>query len=56
MFNPFDEFPHAISIGHIEKVVDYPIAKERYVSERIINGYTYNVRTTKVSSNEPRVR
>ncbi|AMG64674.1 MULTISPECIES: phage head closure protein [Staphylococcus] len=39
MFNPFDEFPHAISIGHIEKVVDYPIAKERYVSERIINGF-----------------
>ncbi|RZH89904.1 phage head-tail adapter protein, partial [Staphylococcus aureus] len=25
MFNPYDEFPHTISIGSIKKVGEYPI-------------------------------
>lgn len=39
MFNPYDEFPHDISIGNIKKVGDYPIIQERYVSEGTIKGF-----------------
>lgn len=39
MFNPFNEFPHAISIGKKELVGRPPLQKERYVSEKIIYGF-----------------
>ncbi|NHM91329.1 MULTISPECIES: phage head closure protein [Staphylococcus] len=39
MFDPYNEFPHTISIGSIKKVGEYPIIKERFVSEKQINGF-----------------
>lgn len=39
MFNPYNEFPHTIEIGKIERVGKYPNEKERYISETTINGF-----------------
>ncbi|HDF3388880.1 TPA: phage head closure protein, partial [Staphylococcus aureus] len=39
MFNPYDEFPHTISIGSIKKVGEYPIIQERFVSDKTIKGF-----------------
>ncbi|TYO43060.1 phage head-tail adapter protein, partial [Staphylococcus aureus] len=39
MFNPYDEFPHTISIGSIKKVGEYPIIQERFVSDKTIDGF-----------------
>ncbi|MDU0318170.1 phage head-tail adapter protein, partial [Staphylococcus epidermidis] len=39
MFDPYDEFPHAISKGQIEVVGDFKFKKERYKSEKIIKGF-----------------
>lgn len=39
MFNPYDEFPHAISKGRIEVIGDFKFKKERYKSEKIIKGF-----------------
>lgn len=39
MFSPYDEFPHTITIGSIKKVGEYPIIKERYESEKTIQGF-----------------
>ncbi|MCD8872335.1 phage head-tail adapter protein [Staphylococcus gallinarum] len=39
MFNPFTEFPHEIDMGVLKLVGQYPNEKERYESEKIINGF-----------------
>ncbi|UEX89691.1 phage head closure protein [Staphylococcus ratti] len=39
MFDPYDEFPHTIRTGIIKKVGEYPIIKERFVSEKTIKGF-----------------
>lgn len=39
MFNPYDEFPHVIQVGSIIREGVYPKEKERYVSEKTINGF-----------------
>lgn len=39
MFNPFNLYPHTIEIGVIKLVGVYPNEKERYESEKTINGF-----------------
>lgn len=39
MFNPYNEFPHAISIGVKELVGRPPLQYERFKSEKIIYGF-----------------
>ena len=48
MFNPYDEFPHAISKGRIEVIGDFKFKKSatRAKNYKRLYGYTYNFRTT----------
>ncbi|KKI54735.1 SPP1 family predicted phage head-tail adaptor [Staphylococcus pasteuri] len=39
MFNPYDEFPHVISMGVREVIGKYPNEKERFKSENTIKGF-----------------
>lgn len=39
MFNPYNEFPHAIQIGVRETVGSYHNERERFKSEKVIYGF-----------------
>ncbi|WP_353452840.1 phage head closure protein [Staphylococcus coagulans] len=39
MFNPYDEFPHVILMGHTEVVGRPPLQKEVFVSDKTIQGF-----------------
>ncbi len=39
MFNPYDEYPHTVELGFIEKVGQYPNIQERFISEKPIQAF-----------------
>lgn len=39
MFSPYNEFPHVIEVGSINLVGEFPNEKERYISEKTIQGF-----------------
>ena len=39
MFNPLNEFPHTIELGSREVVGEYPRERERFKSEKTIQGF-----------------
>lgn len=39
MFDPFNEYPHAIQVGRMKIVGKYPNQRKQFVSDRTIQGF-----------------